>query len=105
MKTFVEIIFSEIKSLVKTLKEENCDLKQSFQFSQAEIVDLKKTVNDQNDILKKLKEEIPGLEGLDERVRILDDFIRKNNVCFEGVSEMKNENSEKIQKISTNFIF
>ena len=98
MKRFVEIIFSEIQSEVRTLKVENCDLKQTLQFSQTEIVDLKKTVNDENNIIGKLKKEIPELERLDERVCILDDVIRKNNVIIEGVSEVKNENNEQTPK-------
>ena len=43
VKKSVEVMFSDIKSKVVKVKEENYDLKRSLQFFQDEIVELKQT--------------------------------------------------------------
>ena len=98
VKTFVQLMFNDIKSEVDKVKEENSELKRSLQYSQEEIADLKETVSNQNAEIKKLKENSTENEALEERIRILDDTIRKNNVYIEGIPEIPQENLEQTQK-------
>ena len=98
IKTFVQLMFNDLKEEVNQVKQENGHLKQSLQFSQAEVAELKETVIKQSEELTQLREETARNCSLDERVRILDDTMRKNNLCIEGVPESQNENYEQTQK-------
>ena len=68
IKSFIELMIGEVKKEVNTLKSENWELKRSLQFSQAEIDDLKSTVNKQKEEIKNIQQCSKKTDELEERI-------------------------------------
>ena len=67
-----------VKKDVDILQGENRELKNSLQYSQAEIDLLKATVISQNEEIRTLQQNAVKNEKLEERIRVIDDFtVRK----------------------------
>ena len=58
VKTFVTMIVIDMKTKVESLRKENCELKNSLQFSQAIIDDLKLKVTEQQDAMKGMQQDL-----------------------------------------------
>ena len=97
VKTFVTMIVSDMKTEVESLRKENCELKNSLQFSQAEIDDLKLKVTEQQDAMKGMQQYLTINKDLRKRVRQLDDLSRKKHLRIDGINELENENHEETQ--------
>ena len=95
VKTFVELMFSGIRSELKELREENVELKKSLEFTQTDVQELK------NEIVQ-LKSNYKGdsqiqVNDVFDRIRVLEDSARSKNIRITGLMEMTNENSEQTQ--------
>ena len=99
IKTFIQMMFSNADKKIDDLRAENEELKRSLQFTQNEMKDLKSQLNNST----------PGPmvenSGVSERVRLLEDAARAENIRITGVPETQNEKSEQTleaaQKIIT----
>ena len=98
IKSFIELMVEGVKKDVDILKGENRELKNSLQYSQTEIDELKATVRSQNEEIRKLQQNAVKNKELGERIRVIDDFTRKKNLRIEGIPESDGENHEQTQK-------
>ena len=97
IKMVLEIMFTDVKKEITALRQENTELKSSLQFTQAELDDLKGTTKSHGEQLQKVSQGLRDNEELEERVRIMDDNFRRNNIRIEGVPEGNSENFEQTQ--------
>ena len=97
VKSFIHMMLKEFKDEVEKVKEENRELKRSLEFSQSEVAYLKDVVKKQSEDIKSMQRLPEELNKLDDRVRVMDDALRKNNLRFEGIPESNNENYEQSQ--------
>ena len=74
------------------------DLKRCIEFTQAELVETKALLKCQDGELKKLSEKVNKSESetLAEKVRIIEDNSRKNNVIFNSIPEAVTETPEHL---------
>ena len=90
IKEFVTTMFDSLRADVCELRRENGDLKRSLELTQAELVEIKALIKCQDgELKKKLSEKVnkSEFETLAERVLIIEDNSRKNNVIFNGIPE------------------
>ena len=95
IKTFVQMMFDSVKDEVKSLREENTELKYSLEFSQSEIDSLKQTVQQQRTQIKSLLDMSENASAVEDRVRSLEDFSRAKNLRISGLPELNGETSEQ----------
>ena len=95
VKSFIEMMITGVKKEVETLRKENQDLRNSLQFSQGEIDDLKTTVRLQSEEIKTMRLNTEKTAEVAERVRRLDDMSRRNNIRIEVC---QNENLKRSSK-------
>ena len=103
-KTFVQMLFDNIKKETEALKQENVDLRSSLEFSQKDISDLKTECSRLKGLLTNVNNgsnssQSPcySLDQVSERVRVLEDSARGKNIRIIGLEELKDENSEQTQ--------
>ena len=95
IKTFVQMMFDSVKDEVKSLREENTELKYSLEFSQSEIDSLKQTVQQQRTQINSLLNMSENASTVEDRVRSLEDFSRAKNLRISGLPELNGETSEQ----------
>ena len=98
IKECVTTMFDSLKADVCELGRENGDLKRSLEFTEAKLFETKALIKCQDGELKKLSEKVNKSESetLAERVRIIEDNLRKNNVIFNGIPEDVTETPEHL---------
>ena len=94
---FVKLMFDSLKSDIDKLTKENWELRKSLEFSKGELAQIKEHVKQRDGEVKNWTENTPHISMLADRIRALEDDARKNNIIAEGVSEIKDENNEKLQ--------
>ena len=94
---FVKLMFDSLKSDIDKLTKENWELRKSLEFYQGELAQIKKHVKKRDGTVTNWTENTPHVSMLAERIRALEDDTRKNNIIAYGVSEIKDENNEKLQ--------
>ena len=118
-KSFVQMLFDGLKKELDQLRDENrllrsshesvgvlqeevvklirdnSELKRSLEYSQAELEDLKSGLNDATSKLASFDLEDSSGSNFQERIRIVEDHIRRKNVRISGLPDAHNENSEQ----------
>ena len=89
------MMFDFVKNEVKSLREENTELKYSVEFSQSEMDSLKQTVQQQRTQIKSLLDMFENASAVEDRVRPLEDFSRAKNLRISGLPEFNDETSEQ----------
>ena len=100
MKEFVTTLFSTLNTDVKEVRKENEELRKSLDFAHAKIEETKSIVEQQKNKIKELEGKVceaGEMSGISERVRIMEDFSKRNNIIIDGIPEQAQENSEKLQ--------
>ena len=88
--------FDSISSELRELRAENAELRHALEFNSGEIRDLKsenKSLMQRIDALEK-QTSLSGV--IDERVRIIEDDLRRNNLRLIGLKESAGETSENL---------
>jgi hypothetical protein len=103
VKDFVQILFNSLKTEISDLRKENIDMKQSLEFTQAELraAQEKISVNSGNSEHSINTGTVTrsdfNIDALSERVRYLEDYSRRQNILVDGIPEGVNENNENLQ--------
>ena len=97
VKSFVQLMVSNLREDVKELQRENQELRHSLEFTQSEVADLKVMIADHSQSFGRVEVAEDHHKEVWEIVRRMEDEARKNNVRLEGLSEVPNENSEQTQ--------
>ena len=96
VKTFVQLMFTDIKNEMKDLRQENVELKRSLEFSQNDVLELKSEVAQLKNLNKNNYSQ-SSFDSVVERIRILGDGSRRKNIRITGLAELSHENSEQTQ--------
>ena len=101
-KSFVQMLFDNLKKEIDSLRQESWELKNSLEFSQKEITDLKNEViflknRTNTGQSSSTQNSSAGIPEISERVRVLEDSARSKNIRITGLEELKDENSEQTQ--------
>ena len=106
LKSFMDTINDEIgifkKSMIEKfndMSQEVQELKHSLEFSQAEIVKIKKTVNTVSPLENKVESIQAQLSQSADLLDYLDNQMRRNNLRIEGVNEIEGESWEKTESL------
>ena len=105
MKMFVEMLLNNLRDELKELRKENVEIKQSLEFTQEKLSDAEKLIASQKKKLEAVDTVGVDLAEVADRVRIMEDYSRRNNIIFDGIEKDGSETEEqltfKIQKILT----
>ena len=85
-----------MKEEIKDLRNENDEIKHSLQFTQDQLKDALSELVTQKKLNQACSEAQSKTGKLLERVRILEDNSKKNNVVINGIPAMKDENGERL---------
>ena len=88
IKTFAQMMFGSLKSEVKSLREEDTELKYSLEFSQGEIDSLEQTVQQKGTQIKSLLNMSENASAIEHRVSSLKDFSWAKNLLISGLPEL-----------------
>ena len=94
MKTFIQLALDGVQKQLKELRDENCELKKSLEFSHSEVLDLKSQVQ----FLKKEVHSGVHAAETDNRIRALEDHNKRKNLKLSGVTEQPGETAEQTLK-------
>ena len=97
-KNFVKIIISEMQEQINELKRENLDLKNSLEFSQAQLHEVIQGFKKQAEDIERIKRSSESVIKLHEKIRSMEDESKKNNLRFDGVEDSQGENYEQTQE-------
>ena len=89
-------MISSLKDEITELKLENTEIKKSLKNTQIELAEAKLRPAAVNSV--PTPEIGVDISDLSERVRVIEDFNRRNNLIVDGLPEAKQENSEILQK-------
>ena len=114
-KAMIEIFVSEsnrrferMESLVNDLRNENRNLKESLQFTQAQVDENIATIKTLNTYKKENDNKIQELEGqikaMQQRQDEMEDQARRSNLRFDNVPETENETWENSATIVSNLL-
>ena len=95
IKSFVTTMFDSLKSEIAQVTNENVELQRSLEFSQSEITDLKAKCDFLEEKVISLGDNIPGGTALENRIRIMEDWVRRKNLRITGVAELPNESEQQ----------
>ena len=95
IKSFVTTMFDSLKSEIAQVTNENVELQRSLEFSQSEITDLKAKCDFLEEKVTSLGDNIPGDNALENRIRIMEDWVRRKNLRITGVAELPNESEQQ----------
>ena len=95
---FVKIIISEMQEQLNELKRENLDLKNSIEFSQAQLQEVTQVFKKQAEDVERIKRSNESVIKLHEKIRSMEDESKKNNLRFDGVEYSQGENYEQTQE-------
>lgn len=98
MKEFVELCLGSMRTEIKSLRDENNELKRSLEFSQSELLELQKKTSDNESQISTVKVNVTSFGVISERLRLLEDSTRKSNIKVDGLQESPNETWEQTQK-------
>ena len=98
-KSYLETFMNSFRTEMNELREMNSELKRSLEFSQAEIVKLKADLARVTDLPPPQQN-----EDVSNRVRILEDETKKENLRIVGMEETASENFEQTQAKVTRLI-
>ena len=105
VKSFVQIMFDGVQRQIDVVKSENSDLKQSLEFTQANVLDLENTVKAQAVVIKNLQKHEQAVPSIEDRVRSMEDQSRAANLRISGLTTRQSENPEQtmyaVQKLIT----
>ena len=105
MLAVVKVMFENLQKEVKEIRTENLELRRSLEFSQNEIDALKKLHSQDAAAISKLECVEETNKNLLNRVRMLEDGEKKENLRITGLTEDHNETDEqtqvKVQKMIT----
>ena len=79
-KDFVKIIISEMEEQIYELKRENIDLKNSLEFSQAQLQQVIQGFKKQAEDVVKINRSSESVIKLHEKIRSMEDESKKNNL-------------------------
>ena len=79
-KDFVKIIISEMEEQIYDLKRENIDLKNSLEFSQAQLQQVIQGFKKQAEDVVKINRSSESVIKLQEKIRSMEDESKKNNL-------------------------
>ena len=110
-KEGTEFLLNDITTRLRQLETRNSELVQSLHFTQNEMNTLKKENNQMREQISQMKREqnshnevTDKVNHLNERINYQEDYSRRLNLRFDGVSEQRNETweatQEKIQQCS-----
>jgi len=104
---FTKTMFSTLQQEISDLKSENQVIKQSLQATQSELTEakLQRNVSPPGNTERLLVGD-SGREllSLSERLRVVEDYTRRNNLVVDGLPEVPSENQESLQvKVSDTF--
>ena len=97
-KDFVKIIISEMQEQINELKRENIDLKNSLEFSQAQLQEVTQGFKKQAEDVERIKWSSESVIKLHENIRSMEDESKKNNLRFDGVEDSQGKNYEQTQE-------
>ena len=103
IKSFIEVMVNSLKEEIKDLRNENDEIKHSLQFTQDQLKDALSELVTQKKLNQACSEAQSKTGKLLERVRILEDNSKKNNVVINGIPTMKDENGEGLLFMYANF--
>ena len=104
INSFVTTMFDSVKTEIAQLRTENNDLKHSLEFSQAEIDTLKTKCEYLEDQVASLNGTTEAMSGVNNRVRLIEDWNRRKNLRISGVNEAPNESKEQTTHSVQKFI-
>ena len=90
-------MFDTVVQDIDRLKHENSELKRSLEFTQDELLKVQREVGEQRNWQRETMRSDAAEGNIAERVRILEDHSRRNNIIVEGLPEKENENKEILQ--------
>ena len=96
-QSFVKMMFESLDKKITELRDENSDLKRSLEFSQKELEIAKKSIAEHETQFKNYSNLDKSYKDMSERLRSIEDHSRRNNLRVEGVTEIENENHERLQ--------
>ena len=95
-KDFVKMLYDTIKDKMRTIKSENDELKQSLEYTQGELHDERKTLEQQRKQDRQNETSGGNYNLVAERVISLEDHSRRQNVIVESLEKRKDESEEML---------
>ena len=96
-KEFVKMMFDSLKSEIQELRNENCEIKKSLEFTQDQLARANKQLEDQVKCTGKVSQVSSDITGISDRVRKLEDHARRKNIIIDGMEESSVETEEILQ--------
>ena len=90
-------MFDMLRDEIHQLKSENSELAKCLEFTQVELLEIRKEVKEQISILNQKKITDDNGSELCESMRNLEDYSWRKNLIVEGLEEKKEENKEIFQ--------
>ena len=104
IKSFVEIMYENLRKEMNDLRSENTELKYSLEFSQKEIADLKTEVRNWKKISEVIENNSEKLTSVEDRTRKMEDEKRSKNIRISGMREVDGETTEQTMDIAKKLI-
>ena len=96
IKAYFSVMLNDIKTDIRELRNENHELKRTAEFNAAEILDLKNKLQSSDREIENLRSQMVTQGNVAERVRILEDDLRRNNIIVDGLVENPGETTENL---------
>ncbi|CAH3171641.1 unnamed protein product [Porites lobata] len=96
-KSFFDSIVTNLKARIASSEEETGDLKNSLEFSQKDIDDLKPSLLKLHELDSAIEEIQDDLDHQEEQMEYLENQSRRNNVRVDGIPEEDNETWEETE--------
>lgn len=112
-RELIDVVRSSLTDRINQLEAHHSELTVSLQFTQKEVDDLKKTSEEKDDEISKLKKEIAEMKNrkyeeemdvIKKKLNYQEDYSRRNNLRIDGLEEDPGENWEmthnKVQRLA-----
>ena len=97
-------MFDSLKDEVQSLRSENQELKRSLEYTQAQLEDITKQTQEQSKLLANSPKHDKSVNSLSDRLRLLEDYSRKNNLVVEGYKEDEHDDRDFLRESMCRFL-
>ena len=104
IKDFVTTMYNSLKQEINDLRNENRDLKNSLEFSQKEIDELKDKCNRQELRAANFEDSFSNIPAMENKLRNLEDWNRRKNLRISGIPEANSEPTDSTRCLAQNII-